>query len=115
LCNHYNKNTIIKKSHKFLKVRKLKLGAPQNAQNENGGPHFARPYTPCTLTKTTTEQNRRQKVFNGGLYVCAGGLGIRKFEKNSTIHSVSYFNFGGLEFCLGGISPTNSPCGDGTA
>jgi len=30
-----------------------------------------------------SEQNRRQKIFNRGLYVCAGGLDILKFDKNS--------------------------------
>jgi len=29
-------------------------------------------------------QNRHQKVFNRGLYVCSEGLDILKFEKNST-------------------------------
>ena len=30
------------------------------------------------------QQNRRQKVFNWGLYVCAGGIDILKFHKNLT-------------------------------
>jgi len=30
------------------------------------------------------QKNRRQKVFNWGLYVCAGGIGILKFDKKST-------------------------------
>ena len=29
-------------------------------------------------------QNCRRKVFNRGLYVCAGGLAILKINKNST-------------------------------
>jgi len=42
------------------------------------------------------DQNRRQKVFNGGLYVCAEGLDIVKIDKAPLIYSVSYFNLGGL-------------------
>jgi len=30
------------------------------------------------------QQNRRQKVFNRGLCVCAGGLDILEIDKNST-------------------------------
>ena len=30
------------------------------------------------------QQNRRQKIFDWGLYVCAGGAGILKFDKKSS-------------------------------
>jgi len=30
------------------------------------------------------QQNRRQKVFDWGLYACAGGIDILKFDKRST-------------------------------
>ena len=62
-------------------------------------------------------QNRRQKVFNGGLCssagglcVCAGGLDIIKLTKTPLIYSsVSRFNLGGLEALFGGDKPTNPP------
>jgi len=34
--------------------------------------------------KTRCNQNRREKVFNRGLYVCTGGLTFWKFDKNPT-------------------------------
>jgi len=37
-----------------------------------------------------------------GDYVCAGGTGILKFDKNPLIYNVSYLNFGGLTAFLGG-------------
>jgi len=43
-----------------------------------------------------------------GLYVCSGGLDIVKIDKTPQIHSISYFNMGGLEFC-GGLSPPKTP------
>jgi len=56
-----------------------------------------------------TIQNHRQKVFNrgalqfcGGICVCAGGPDIIKLSKIPLIYSVSRFNLGGLELCLGG-------------
>jgi len=36
-----------------------------------------------TIINEKTYQSRRQKIFNRGLYVCAGGLDIRKFDENS--------------------------------
>jgi len=54
-------------------------------------------------------QNRRQKVFNGwtlrfcvGFCVCAGELDIIKLNKTLLIYSVSRFDMGVLELCLGG-------------
>jgi len=41
-------------------------------------------------------QNRRQKVFNRGLCVCARGLDIIKINKTPLIYSASYFNLRGL-------------------
>jgi len=37
----------------------------------------------------------------GGLCVCAGWLDILKIDKTPLIYSVSCFNIGGLELCLG--------------
>jgi len=53
----------------------------------------------------TLKQNRRQKVFNRGLYVCAGALDILKIDKTPLIYSVSYFNLGRLGAPFGVISP----------
>ena len=57
-------------------------------------------------------QNRPKKVFKTALRLHKG-LDILKFDKNSTIYSASYFNFGWHETLLGGISPPNRPRGDG--
>jgi len=46
------------------------------------------------------QQNCHQKVY-GGLYICAVGLDIMKFEQTSLFYSASYFNWGGLELCFG--------------
>ena len=61
-------------------------------------------------------QNRRQKVVNRGLYICVGGLYVRagggwhsNLTKSPLTYSVSYFKLGGLEFCLGGLSPQKLP------
>jgi len=37
------------------------------------------------------KQHRRQKVFNWGLYVCAGGIDILNLTKNLLIYGASYF------------------------
>ena len=37
-----------------------------------------------------------------------GGLTF-KFDKIPLIYSASYFNWGGLELCLGGLSPPKPP------
>jgi len=73
------------------------------------------------LKNTGTIQNRSQKVVNrgalrlyGGLYVRAGGAWHSNLTKIPLIYSVSYFNVGGLELCLGGLSPPKAPRGDGT-
>ena len=48
----------------------------------------------------------------GELCVCAGGLDILKIDKNST-YSISRFNLGGLEFCLGAKSTKTTPVATG--
>jgi len=51
----------------------------------------------------------------GGLYVCAVGLDIIKFEQTSLFYSAFYFNWGGLKLCFGGTKPIKAPSrGDGT-
>ena len=50
----------------------------------------------------------------GGICVCAGGLYIIKLSKIPLIYSVSRFTLGGLELCLGGLSPPQPPRCDGT-
>ena len=42
-----------------------------------------------------------------------GGLTFQKLTKTQLIYSVSCFNLGGLELCLGGLSPQKLPRGDG--
>jgi len=59
-------------------------------------------------------QNRRPKVFNRGIWVCAGGLDTLKIDKSQLIYTVSCCNLGGLEPCLGRLSPQKLPHGDGT-
>ena len=61
------------------------------------------------LNRMGVTQNRRQKVFNRGLCISAGVFGfvrgdliLQKLTKSQLIYSVSCFNLGGLEFCLGG-------------
>jgi len=39
---------------------------------------------------------------------------MQKLTKPPLIHSVSCFNLGGLELCLGGLSIPKPPLGDGT-
>ena len=58
------------------------------------------------------EQNRLQKVFTRGVYVCAGSW-HSKIDKNSTdlYSGVSYYS---LELCLEGLSPTKLPWGNGS-
>ena len=57
------------------------------------------------LQKQCWQQNCRQKIFNGGIYVFAKGIDIQKLTKTPLIHSVSYFKLGVLEYGLGGLSP----------
>jgi len=54
-----------------------------------------------------TLQKRRQKIFNKGLYVCAGGLDIQNFDKNCrfVVLVISW----GIEVLFGGISPQKTP------
>jgi len=42
------------------------------------------------------------------------GLDIPKIYKTPLVCSVSYFNLGGFELCLGGLSPPRPHGGDGT-
>jgi len=48
------------------------------------------------------------------LYVCVGGLGIQKFDKNSTDLKCFIFRFGGDWSLVWGAKPTKDPRGDGT-
>jgi len=52
------------------------------------------------------KQTRRQKVFNRGLCVGAGGLDIIKLTKILLIYSVSRFNLRGLGALFRGKAPT---------
>jgi len=52
-------------------------------------------------------QNRRLKVFNRGLHVCAGGLTFWTMTKSPVIYIVSYFNLRGLGALFWGLSPPN--------
>jgi len=54
-------------------------------------------------------QNRRQNVFNRGLYFCARGFDIENLIKQALIYCGSYFSLGGLVLCLGGAMPTKPP------
>jgi len=54
-------------------------------------------------------QNRGQKIFNKGRYVCVGGLDIQNFDKNSRFVVLAISIWGSLKFCLGGISPQKTP------
>jgi len=48
----------------------------------------------------------------GGFAFC-GGLGIIKLTKTPLIYSVSRFNLGGVELCLGEAKPTKAHMGTG--
>ena len=50
----------------------------------------------------------------GRLYVRARVGWHSNLTKIPLIYSVSYFSLGGLELCLGGLSPPKPPSGDGT-
>ena len=60
------------------------------------------------------QQNRHQKVFYRGLYICAVRLDILKFEQTSLFYSALYLNWWGLELCFGGSKPTKAPRDDRT-
>jgi len=56
------------------------------------------------------KQKSRQKVFNRGLYVCAGGGALYwKFNENSTELYCFIFQFCGLVLCLGRLNSTKPP------
>jgi len=63
--------------------------------------------------RLVNDQYMPQKRYQGSLqwvrvlYVCAGEL--LNSTKTQLICSVSYFNSGDLEFCLGGLSPPTGP------
>jgi len=59
-------------------------------------------------------QNRRQKVFNRGLWDCARGLDTPKIDKNSSDLWCFMFQFGGFGALLWGDKPPKAPRGDGT-
>jgi len=44
---------------------------------------------PNCFTASPSQQNRREKIFNRGLYVCSGGVDILKFDKIPPIYSAS--------------------------
>jgi len=67
----------------------------------------------CVSRYDQSAQDRGQKVFTRGLYVCEGRLDIEKLLKSPLIYSVSYFNLRDLELCPQGRS-TKAPRGDGT-
>jgi len=50
-----------------------------------------------------------RKSLKGVLFVSAEGLDIVKIDKAPLISSVSYFNLGSLEHCLGGLSLSKHP------
>ena len=54
-------------------------------------------------------QNHCQKVVSTEILRLCRRLDILKFDQTPLIYSVSYFNLGGLELCLWGISPPKSP------
>ena len=95
--------------------KKVLGSGPKSARNilTNVNPKPALPEKPG--------HNRRQKVFNrgalrffGGLCIYAGGLVILKIEKKlhwSIVFHVS--TWGGLELCLGGLSPPKPPVATG--
>jgi len=56
------------------------------------------------LTRTVA---RKSSV--GGLYICARGLSILKFDETTLVFSVSYINLEGLGALFGGLSPPKSP------
>ena len=75
-------------------------------QRERGSPLVC-----CTIliSQLSLNQNRRRKSSIGELCKCAGGLYVRARRAGHTnltkiplIHSVSYFNLGGLEALFGG-------------
>ena len=70
----------------------------------------------CATAKlrSTTRQNRRQKVFSRGLCVCEASLDILNLTKTPLIYSISHINTGGLVLHLG-PKLTKIPRGDGTA
>jgi len=53
-----------------------------------------------------SNQNRRQKVFNRGYYICAGGLDILKILSNLHWFVVFYISIWGLKTLIWGIGPT---------
>ena len=56
-----------------------------------------------------------RKFSIGGLCVCTGGLDIMKLTNTPLIYSISRFSLGGLEFCLGRLSPPKPSRGGGSA
>jgi len=61
----------------------------------------------CQVPMMHINQKRRQKIFDRGLYVCAGGLDILKFEKKLLIRSA--ISIWGVEILFGGLSPPKPP------
>jgi len=68
----------------------------------------------CMSCYDQSAQNRRQKVFTRGLYVCAGRLDIENILKSALICTALYLNLEALGLCLERRSPRKHPSGDGT-
>jgi len=52
-------------------------------------------------------------MFVWGALRCAGGIDIENLIKSPMIHTVSYFDLGGLVVCLGVLSPPKPPVATG--
>ena len=85
-------------------------------------PAFAIPWAKLTKQifeslqcKNAPIQNRRQKVFNRGIYVFQGGLKrlCKGIERKNSVYAISYFNLGGLQLCVERISPPKPPAATG--
>jgi len=80
-----------------------------NLRGENFGGHCAR----IGLVRRTVARKFSIAwlgfAFLRGSFGLCGGLDTPKIDKISTDNSVSCFNLGGLELCLGGLSPQKSP------
>jgi len=50
----------------------------------------------CVSRYDQSTQNRRQKMFTIGLYICAGKLDIENLLESPLIYSVSFFDLGTL-------------------
>ena len=60
-----------------------------------------RPIGECGVEQMFRLRTVVRKTSIGGIYVCVGGLNIEKLLKTPLTYRISYFNLGGLVFCLG--------------